>query len=89
MLEPGLVLGMTYPYTFHAMVRQARHMILAGKIGKVRQVHVEYVQEWATAPDDPAFKGALWRRDPAKVGRASAPAPRTGLACGADPARRG
>jgi predicted dehydrogenase len=70
--ETGLVLGMTYPYTFHAMVRQARHMVSAGKIGAVRQVHVEYVQDWATAPVDPTFKGALWRREPSKMGRASA-----------------
>jgi predicted dehydrogenase len=70
--ESGLVVGMTYPYTFHAMVRQAGHMVRAGKIGPVRQVHVEYVQDWATAPVDPTFKGALWRRDPEKMGRASA-----------------
>jgi predicted dehydrogenase len=70
--ETGLVLAMTYPYPYHAMARQARHMILDGMIGKVRQVHVEYVQDWATAPEDPTFKGAAWRRDPKKVGRASA-----------------
>lgn len=68
----GVFLGMTYPYTFHPMVRQARHMIAAGAIGEVRQVVVEYAQDWATAPEDPSFKGAAWRRDPKKVGRASA-----------------
>jgi predicted dehydrogenase len=70
--ETGVFLGMTYPYTFHPMVRQARHMIAAGAIGDVRQVIVEYAQDWATAPEDPSFKGAAWRRDPKKVGRASA-----------------
>jgi predicted dehydrogenase len=70
--ETGVFLGMTYPYTFHAMARQMRHMIRSGAIGEVRQVLVEYAQDWATAPDDPSFKGAVWRRDPAKVGRASA-----------------
>ena len=70
--ETGVFLGMTYPYTFHAMVRQARHMILSGAIGEIRQVVVEYAQEWGTAPEDPSFKGAAWRRDPKKVGRASA-----------------
>jgi predicted dehydrogenase len=70
--KTGLVLAMTYPYPYHSMARQARHMILDGMIGKVRQVHVEYVQDWATAPADPTFKGAAWRRDPKKVGRASA-----------------
>lgn len=70
--ETGVFLGMTYPYTFHPMVRQARHMIASGAIGEVRQVVVEYAQDWATAPEDPSFKGAAWRRDPKKVGRASA-----------------
>ena len=70
--ETGVVLAMTYPYTFHAMVRQMRHMVQAGAIGEVRQVLVEYAQDWATAPEDPSFKGAAWRRDPKKVGRASA-----------------
>ncbi|WP_417280274.1 Gfo/Idh/MocA family protein [Celeribacter sp.] len=70
--ETGLVLAMTYPYTYHAMVRQAKHMIKHGDIGTVRQVHVEYVQEWATGAADPNFKGAQWRADKAKVGRAAA-----------------
>ncbi len=70
--ETGVFLGMTYPYTFHAMVRQMRHMLLDGAIGDVKQVLVEYVQDWATGPEDPSFKGAAWRRDPKKVGRASA-----------------
>lgn len=70
--ETGVFLGMTYPYIFHAMVRQARHMIADGAIGEVRQVAAEYVQDWATAPEDPSFKGAAWRRDPKRMGRASA-----------------
>jgi predicted dehydrogenase len=70
--ETGIFLGMTYPYTFHAMVRQARHMIAGGAIGEVRQVMVEYAQDWATAPMDPGFVGASWRQDPKKVGRTSA-----------------
>ncbi len=70
--ETGVFLGLTYPYTFLPMVRQARLMIADGKIGTVRQVLVEYAQDWATAPEDPSFKGAVWRRDPKKVGRASA-----------------
>jgi predicted dehydrogenase len=70
--DTGLVFGVTYPYTSHAMVRQAREMVLAGEIGRVRQIHVEYMQDWATEPDDPSFKGVLWRRDPKRMGRASA-----------------
>ncbi|MEY9530730.1 Gfo/Idh/MocA family protein [Sinorhizobium fredii] len=63
---------MTYPYAHHAMVRQAKHMIRNGAVGTVRQAHVEYVQEWATAPFPSDAKGAMWRQDPEKVGRASA-----------------
>ncbi len=68
----GLVFGVTHPYVYHPMVRQAREEILNGTIGALRQVQVEYAQDWGTAPDDPSFKGARWRRDPSKVGRASA-----------------
>lgn len=70
--ETGLVVGVTYPYPSHAMVRQARELVLSGELGRVRQIHVEYMQDWATEPDDPNFKGARWRRDPKRMGRASA-----------------
>lgn len=70
--ETGLIFALTYPYTYHPMVRQARGMVADGRIGAVRQVMIEYAQDWATEPDDPGFKGVTWRRDPAKVGRASA-----------------
>ncbi|ASY73961.1 Oxidoreductase (plasmid) [Sinorhizobium fredii CCBAU 83666] len=67
----GRVLVMTYPYAHHAMVRQAKHMIRNGAVGTVRQAHVEYAQEWATGPVPDRGKGAIWRRDPEKVGRTS------------------
>lgn len=70
--QSGLVLVMTYPYKHHAMVRQARHMIAQGAIGTIKQFHIEYLQEWGTGPASPDFKGAVWRRQPEKVGRASA-----------------
>lgn len=70
--ETGLVLAVTHPYVYHAMVRQAREMIAQGAIGEMRQCLVEYAQDWATEPDDPDFKPLSWRRDPDKIGRASA-----------------
>lgn len=65
----GVSLSMTYPFSHHAMVRQGRALIEEGRIGKVRQIHVEYLQDWniAAQPDD----GAPWRQDPARVGRSS------------------
>lgn len=69
--ETSLVLAVTYPYVFHPMVRQAREMVASGAIGTLRQVMVEYVQEGAALPADPASRKAMWKADPAKTGRAA------------------
>jgi predicted dehydrogenase len=65
--ETGRFLGLTYPYVFQPMLRQARHMIANGTIGDVRQVIVEYAQDWATHIDP----DKIWRQDPKRVGRSS------------------
>ena len=57
---------LTHNYTGYPMVRQAREMIAAGNIGKVRVVQVEYPQDWLTIEQD--FKQAEWRTDPARSG---------------------
>jgi predicted dehydrogenase len=67
--ETGLVFGVTYAFAAHVMARQAREMIRAGMLGQIRQVHVEYFQEWAIdVTDKDATKP--WRLDPARVGPA-------------------
>ncbi|MCR9195551.1 MAG: Gfo/Idh/MocA family oxidoreductase [Hyphomonas sp.] len=68
----GLILAVTYPYGHHAMAMQAAQLIEEGAIGTISQVIVEYVQDWATAPDEQSEMASNWRRDPAKVGRTSA-----------------
>jgi predicted dehydrogenase len=67
--ETGLVFGVTYAYAAHAMVRQAREMIRRGMLGQIRQIHVEYFQEWALDLSD-EVEPKPWRLDPAKVGGA-------------------
>jgi predicted dehydrogenase len=67
----GLVFGVTHPYAAHPMVRQAKAIIACGDIGEIRQVHVEYLQEWVASADGEFSKGALWRQERAKVGRSS------------------
>lgn len=69
--QTGVFFGVTYTYSFHSMVRQMKTMIELGMIGKVRQAHVEYVQDWASGASDPTTKQASWRRDPALAGKAS------------------
>ncbi|MEP7453550.1 Gfo/Idh/MocA family oxidoreductase [Phyllobacterium sp. SB3] len=61
----GLVFGVTYAYAASAMVRQARQMVREGMLGTLKQVHVEYFQEWALAPTG---AGARWRVNPSIVG---------------------
>ena len=66
----GLVLGVTYSFAGHAMVRQARQMVAEGALGTIRQIHVEFFQDWAIAPASGGGKGAAWRLDPAVAGPA-------------------
>jgi predicted dehydrogenase len=68
--ETGLIFAVTYAYASHVMVRQFREMIRAGEIGEIKQVHVEYFQEWAVSLTDEGGDGVPWRLDPDKVGPA-------------------
>ncbi len=62
----GLVFVLTHNYTGYPMVRQAREMVLAGELGTIRIVQVEYAQEWLTTRAE--GKQAEWRGDPALSG---------------------
>ena len=67
----GCVLALTHNYTGYPMVRQARAMVEAGVIGKVRVVQVEYAQDWLTTRlEETGQKQAGWRSDPARSGPA-------------------
>lgn len=64
--ESDALFVLTHNYTGYPMVRQAREMIAAGQLGKIRVVQVEYPQDWLTIEQD--FKQANWRTDPARSG---------------------
>ncbi|MFV2035224.1 MAG: Gfo/Idh/MocA family protein, partial [Halocynthiibacter sp.] len=66
--QTGVVFGVTYAYGSHAMMRQARAMIRNGKIGEIRQIHVEYFQEWAIDLTDEGKTAIPWRLDKNKGG---------------------
>jgi predicted dehydrogenase len=67
----GLIFGLTHNYTGYPMVRQAREMVAAGEVGKVRVVQVEYAQDWLSTPLElTGQKQAEWRTDPARSGPA-------------------
>jgi len=68
----GLVFVVTLNNTGYAMVRQARQMVAEGRIGDVRLVRVEYIQDWLTLPiEAEGQKQASWRTDPARTGRSA------------------
>jgi predicted dehydrogenase len=65
----GLVFAVTHNYTGYPMVRQARAMVLAGDLGPLRVVQVEYPQDWlSTRLEETGQKQAEWRTDPARSG---------------------
>jgi predicted dehydrogenase len=62
----GLPYGLTHTYSGYPLVREARARIVAGALGKVRKVVVEYPQGWLAG--EASGKQAEWRVDPAKSG---------------------
>src|ERR1700704_4560223 len=69
--KSGLIFGLTHNYTGYPLVRQAREMIEAGELGRIRVVQVEYAQDWlTTAVEATGNKQAVWRTDPAQSGPA-------------------
>jgi predicted dehydrogenase len=71
--ESGLIFAVTHNYTGYPLVRQARALVEAGELGRIRIVQVEYAQDWlATRTEDTGNKQAEWRTDPARSGPAGA-----------------
>ena len=65
----GLIFAITYNYSGYPMVRHAREMVAAGKLGNIRVIQVEYAQDWlATNIEAEGHKQAAWRTDPARAG---------------------
>ncbi len=71
--ETGLKLCLTHTYSGYPMVKQARAMVGAGVLGKIRKVWVEYPQGWLSRLSEREGNAqAAWRTDPTKSGKAGA-----------------
>ena len=69
--KSGKLYGLTHNYTGYPLVKEARAMVAAGKLGKIRKVVVEYPQGWlATRLEASDQKQAAWRTDPKRSGAA-------------------
>lgn len=65
----GRVFVLTHNYAGYPMIRQARAMVAAGALGRLRIVQAEYAQDWlCTALEAQGHKQASWRLDPARAG---------------------
>ena len=65
------VFGVSYVMSCFPMIRQAREIVAEGGIGKINQIHVEFMQDWLTPRDSGDAPHVKWRLDPAKSGQTS------------------
>jgi predicted dehydrogenase len=69
--ETGLSLLLCHTYTGYPMVKQAKQLLKAGALGKIRKIFVEYPQGWlSTFLEGTGQAQASWRTDPKKSGKA-------------------
>ena len=60
---------LTHNYSGYPMIRQAREMVAAGDLGRLRVVQAEYAQDWLTeTAEATGSKQAEWRTDPDRSG---------------------
>jgi predicted dehydrogenase len=68
----GLVFGVCHAFAAYPMVRQAREMVQSGAVGRINQIHVEYLQDALSDPRATEAKHVQWRLDPSRAGPTSA-----------------
>lgn len=69
--QSGCVFGVSYVMSCFPMIRQAREIVADGGIGKINQIHVEFMQDWMTPDDVAEAPHVKWRLDPGKSGKTS------------------
>lgn len=69
--ESGVIFAVGYVMSCFPMVRQARAIARRGELGKINQIHVEFMQDWMVPDDIGEADHVKWRLDPAKSGATS------------------
>ncbi|SDJ32105.1 Gfo/Idh/MocA family protein [Aliiruegeria lutimaris] len=67
----GCVFGVSYVMSCFPMVRQARQIVSEGGLGRINQIHVEFLQDWMTPEEVADAPHVKWRLDPSKTGKTS------------------
>jgi predicted dehydrogenase len=69
----GKLFCLTHTYTGYPMVKEAKQLVKAGKLGTIRKIYIEYPQGWLSSFLEGSHnKQAEWRTDPGKSGIAGA-----------------
>jgi predicted dehydrogenase len=66
--KTGKLYGLTHTYNGYPLIKQAKHLVNLGKLGKISKVVVEYSQGWLANKDNDGGKQASWRIDPKQAG---------------------
>lgn len=70
--QTGLPFALTHNYTGYPLVKEARDLVVSGRLGKIRKIVVDYPQGGlATRVEAAGNKRAIWRTDPARSGPAN------------------
>jgi predicted dehydrogenase len=67
-LRKNRIVGVTYGYSGHQLIEQAREMIAAGELGDIRMVHMQFAHGFHSAPVESHSEAARWRMDPRFAG---------------------
>ena len=62
--EKKVVFAVCYTMSCYPMVRQAREIVASGALGKINQIHVEFMQDWMTPDSVADAPHVKWRLDP-------------------------
>jgi len=66
--KKGLIVGVTYGYTGHQVIQQARKMIQNGDIGEVRVINLQFAHGACNTALEERVPALKWRLDPAYAG---------------------
>lgn len=69
--EKDLLFCVTYTNAGYPMVKQARELIAAGKLGEIRMVMAEYAQDWLAGLVEQQGDKMSWRTDPSQQGKST------------------
>lgn len=64
----GLIVGVTYGFTGHPLVRQMAAMVAKGMLGEIRIVDMQYTHGFNAGDDTDAGEAVKWRTNPKTAG---------------------